>query len=139
MSQELITSFKAAHQTILISLQEVQSFSRSYTHVKPKIRDLHAQVLVHFERQGKGFYQQLSHFYSEDREASKMLEFLVHDFKEIKIKYLIFYDRHSGEMADVNARSFPKDFMEFVDALIARIKIEQEYLFPLLNKFSQQH
>lgn len=136
MSVKLIESFRNAHTTLLSSIDQVQMASRSYSLAKPSLRTLNAKVIAHLGRQDNQFTDKLLAFYAGDREASKMLEFLVHDLKDIKIKFLVFYDKHSGELADTNARSFPKDLAEFIDELINRIKMEEEYLFPLLKKLA---
>ena len=67
-------------------------------------------------------------------EALKMLEFLSHDLKDIKVKFLLFSDRHSGEVLDLSARSFPKDLQDFMKEIIDRFNAEEEYLFPLIAK-----
>lgn len=134
MSRQLVENFSSAHATILNSIDQILLVSRSYSQVKPHLRALHEKVLAHLGRQDKVLIAKLTEAAGDNREAAKMLEFLVFDLKNIKIKYLIFYDNHSGEMADINARTFPKDFQEFSDELITRIKMEEEYLFPLLKK-----
>lgn len=134
MSLQLVENFSSAHATILNSIDQIFLVCRSYSQVKPLLRALHEKVLAHLGRQDKVFIAKLTEAAGDNREAAKMLEFLVYDLKNIKIKYLIFYDNHSGEMADINARTFPKDFQEFSDELITRIKMEEEYLFPFLKK-----
>lgn len=41
-------------------------------------------------------------------------------------------------MADRNARSLPLDFQNFLQEIINRMNVEEEYLFPLLEKLSKE-
>jgi len=134
MSQALIESFRQGHQSILTSIDQIQRVSRSYIQAKPLLRLLHEKIIEHLARQDATMMNRLQDFYHEDRESRKMLEFLSHDLKDIKVKFLIFYDKHSGEVLDLNARSFPKDFQDFVQEVLDRFNTEEEYLFPLIAK-----
>lgn len=134
MSRQLVENFRNAHATILNSIDQVLTVSRSYPQAKPLLRALHEKVLSHLGRQDKEMMDKLATAFGEARETAKLLEFLTHNLKETKINFLIFYDNHSGEMADINARSFPKDLQAFADQIITRIKLEEEYLFPLLEE-----
>lgn len=133
-SEELLTSLRTSHQEIVDSIDQIQPLLRSYSPAKARIREMHKRVLDHFGRQTGKLFDELRAFYKADREALKLIEFLIHDLKDVKIKYLVFADEHSGELSDVKARSFPKDFSGFSSAILGRIKIEEEYLFPLLEK-----
>ena len=134
MSQALIESFRQGHQSILTSIDQIQSVCRFYNQAKPLLRLLHEKIIEHLARQDAAMMNRLQDFYHEDREVSKILEFLTFDLKDIKVKFLIFYDKHSGEVLDLNARSFPKDFQDFTQEIIDRFNTEEEYLFPLMVK-----
>lgn len=134
MSRQLVENFRSAHTAILSSIDQLLMVCRSYPQAKPLLRALHEKVLSHLGRQDKEMMEKLAAAFGDTRETAKLLEFLTHNLKETKINFLIFYDNHSGEMADVNARSFPKDFQAFADQMITRIKLEEEYLFPLLKE-----
>ena len=134
MSKKEIEIFKIGHEAVITAIDDVLQNLRSYLHARPKVREFNNVVLMHLSRQNKAMYDHLNEYYAQDREAQKMLEFLLHDLKDIKIKYLIFTDKHSGEMADISYRSFPKEFIAFSREIISRIKMEEEYLFPLLSE-----
>ena len=85
-------------------------------------------------RQNEEFWEQLNSFYKDNREATKMLEFLIHNLKDLKVKYLIFFDIYNDEWGHVGSKNFSKDFMNFAEEILVRIKLEEEYLFPLLEK-----
>ena len=130
-----LRQFKVAHQSILETIDQIQQSVRFYNQVKPHIRILEDQLLVYFGKQDENLYGPLIVHYAANREATKMIEFLRLDLRDLKIKLLIFFDQHSGEMGDQHARNFPKDFMEFAAAVIGRMRIEEDYLFPLLQNF----
>ena len=132
MSRQLVENFRSAHATILSSIDQILMVCRSYPQAKPLLRALHEKVLSHLGRQDKELMDKLIVAFGDNRETAKLVEFLGHNLKDIKIKFLIFCDKHSGELADVSARSFPKDFQDFSEEMITRIKLEEEYLFPLL-------
>ena len=134
----LITGFRLSHDMLTDSISQLQLSLRSYAQDKPKLRELYDNLHNHFARQDQKFYERLSLFFVEDRPTVKMLEFLTHDLKDLKIKYLVFYDHHSGEMGVGHPRSFPLEFNEFSAHILARIKIEEEYLFPLIAKLPAQ-
>ena len=133
MADDLIKQFKLAHQSILVTIDQINPIIRSYRQAKPFIRDLQAKLLAHFERQNNSLFKPIEEFYADHRPSAKMIEFLRYDLKDIKIKLLIFFDRHSGEIDDICSRSFPKDFTEFSQAVIGRMKVEEDFLLPLLK------
>ncbi len=137
MPKNLMAGFRTSHQGLVNNIDQIQLNLRDYLRVKPHLRELHANLLIHFNRQNKDLFDRLATLYEDDRQASKMLEFLLHDLKDLKVKYLVFYDQHSGELADTHSRNFPKNFMEFAGAILSRVKIEEEYMFPLLEKLPE--
>lgn len=130
----LITGIKLSHQMLIDSIAQIQLSLRSYNQAKPKLRDFYKNLQNHFSRQDAALYDRLSLYFIADRQATKMLEFLILDLKEIKIKYLVFYDLHSGEALGGHPRTFPLDFTEFANSILSRIKMEEDYFFPLVEK-----
>lgn len=139
MQEGLIESFRIGHQAIVDLLERIQGTARSYPAAKPHIRALATTLVTHFGRQDNRLFEDLRFFYREDRQSSKLLEFVVHDLKDIKIKYLIFFDKHSGELADLGSPTFPRNFTDFSKDILARIKIEEEYLLPLIEKMASSN
>jgi hypothetical protein len=134
----IIQGLKVSHQMLVESILQIQLSLRAYNQAKPKLRDLYKTLQNHFGREDAGFYDRLSLYYADDRQSTKMLEFLVHDLKDLKIRYLVFYDLHSAEMSGGHPRTFPLDFTEFSQSILSRIKMEEDYLFPLLEKMPNQ-
>ncbi|OGX31266.1 MAG: hypothetical protein A2787_07000 [Omnitrophica WOR_2 bacterium RIFCSPHIGHO2_01_FULL_48_9] len=132
-------SLRLGHNSLLHTIEQLQQVARSYNQAKPILRGLHEQLLNYFARQDQKILDQLYSFYIDDRSSYKLVEFLEHDLKDIKIKLLIFYDKHTGEVADMNARSFPLDFQKFLQEIINRMNVEEEYLFPLLEKLPKEN
>ena len=135
MSDELFHNFQTAHQSIVDTLGQTQLLLRTYFKAKPKIRELSQKLLAHFSRQNSAFYDELREIYEGNRQSLKIIDFLAHDLKETKIKYVEFIEKHSGEMDDINAKTFPVDFMNFSRMILTRINIEEEYLLPLIRIF----
>ena len=134
MPDDLARKFRAAHQAIVATIDQVQPFIRSYHQAKPLVRELNLKLLAHFSRENAGFFSLLREVCLDDRPALKMIEFLELDTKDMKIKVLTFAEEHSGEMEDIRSRNFPRNFTEFSSAVIGRIRLEEDYLFPLLAK-----
>ena len=134
MSDEAIRKINSAHRSILETIDRLQLNLRNYPQAKPLIRELHQKLLAHFGQQNESLLAPLKDYYSGHRNEAKMIEFLEFDLKEIKIKLLVFYDQHSGELEDTNSRSFPGDFNDFSGFIMGRIKMEADYLIPLLGK-----
>jgi len=133
MSRDLASDLRVAQQGIVDTFVQIQPLLRSYVHAKPKIREMREQLLAYLGRQDEEFFSHLRERHYHDREAKKMIEFLMHDLKDIKVQYLIFFEKHSGEMTSPYLKDFPKDFVEFSKLILARFKIEDDYLFPLVK------
>lgn len=132
--ESLIEDLKTGHQSIVDAVDRLQKVVRSYAQAKPLIREMREGLMAHFARQNDSLFDQLQVFYRSDREVIKTIEFLICDLKDIKIKYLVFFDRYSGEIADLGSNTFPVDFLAFARELMARIKAEEDYLLPLIAK-----
>ena len=133
---QLLALFKRGHDQLVQTICEVQLVQRDYAQAKPKIQDLYRVLLEHVSRQDQDFYNHLQQSWGGDRPTVKLLEFLVHDLKELRIAYLTFMDKHTAELADQHPQNFPKDFSNFSQQILTRIKVEEEYLFPLLEKIN---
>jgi len=136
MTGNYLQILRVGHQAVVCAIDQTQPFLRSYKQAKPRIRGLEEQLLTFFAQQDKAMFDTLYDFYEGDRESAKMIDFIFHDLKDIKVKYLMFFDKHTGEAYDTSAASFPKDFMDFSGQILSRLRIEEEYLFPLLKKMN---
>ena len=132
MPKELLKNFKTSHQAIVNAIEKVGSLSRSYGAAKPYIREMNNLLLAHFGRENDEFFKKLSGFYQE-KETGKTIEFLSHDLKDLKIQFLAFFEKYPCEMGDRGSPQFPGDFTDFSRQVLERIKIEEEYLFGLLE------
>ncbi len=134
MITDYLKILKIGHLSIVDALDGIQPFLRSYSEARPRLRGLHQRLLTFFSREDKDLFDELYRFYKGDKKKTKMIDFLYHDLNDAKIKYLIFFEKHSGEALANHAASFPREFSMFLDDILARFKIEEEYLFPLLEK-----
>ncbi len=127
-------NLKMGHIAILDNLDEIQVKVRVYTQAKPKLQELQGKLLAHFGQQNKIFFELLAENFAENRPKAKKVEFLDIDLKDVKIKTLLFFDEFPADMADNHPVNFPKRFMDFAHMVIARIKMEEDYLIPLLEE-----
>lgn len=134
LAEDIIANLKTSHQAIVNEIDSIQSSARSYTAVKPHLREMSKILLAHFSRQNDPFFDKLRQSTAGDRQAAKMIEFLSYDTKDIKIKFLVFFDRYSGDLADIGSRTFPKDFTDFAREILSRVRLEEDYLFPLIAR-----
>lgn len=132
MSKELLKDFKTRHQAIVNTLEKIGVLSRSYSAAKLYIRQLNELLLAHFGGQKEEFFKKLSEFY-KDEEAQKTIKFLMHDLKGLRVELLAFLEKYTGEMGDRGSPQFPRDLADFSRQVVSRIRIEEEYLFGLLE------
>ena len=137
MLDDGLRKFKTSHRSILETIDQLRLTLRNYPEAKPILRGLHQQLLTHLGRQDGTLFASLKNFYLSKRESEKLIEFLEFDLMEIKVKFMVFYDEHSGASEDSNARSFSRDFGDFSALIRERIKMEEDYLIPLLEKLPQ--
>ncbi len=131
--------YREGHRAIKMTLSQIQVVARSYSRVKPLLPEFREVLLAHWRQQTEEFWDRLSAVFIDDREKTKMLEFLTHNLKDLKIQYLVFFEQYTGEWGDVGSKNFVKDFTNFSEEILARIKIEEEYLFPLIDRsFSEK-
>jgi len=123
-----------AHHAVLLSVSQIQSVVRSYSSARALLGGLGEQLLAFLGVEDEEFFRSLRDLLSEDRPALKMLEFLELDLKDLKIKYLVFYDRYTNIPTGNEDRIFLRDYREFSAAIVARVNLESEYLFPLLQR-----
>lgn len=132
--EKKVCSLKMGQVDILHRLGVIETCLRSYREAKPLLRELQPKLLAHFEEQKDSLYDQLKSIYKDDREKQKMIEFLIHDLKNIKINMLVFFDAHPADMGDIRPKNFIFDFQVFSSQLLARLKTEEDFLMPLLSK-----
>lgn len=137
MTLPTANSFRLSHEALLGSIVQVQSTARNYLQAKPALFELNERMKAFFGREDEEFYNQLKNFFAEDREVLKMIEFLIHDLNDLKIQFLIFSEKHAGDLANQSGRNFVKDFRDFSSAVIARVKMEEDRLIPLLARINE--
>jgi len=133
-----INSFRLSHEAILSVVAQIQPLTRSYIVVKPLLVELRERIALYFNRQDKEFYDELRIFFAEERSVIKILDFIELDLKDFKIKFLIFFEKHTGEMGAINSRNFLKEHREFTGAIMARLKLEEDHLLPLVGRIAEK-
>jgi hypothetical protein len=129
--------FRLAHETILSSLQNIQSRARAFPEARKYFPDLTEALNLHLERQGDPFYPGLEAFFSDNRKALVIITFFKKDLKEVKVAYLMFQEKYAtGCPRPIDIRRFPLDLSQFFGLLRSRIIAEEEYLLPLLDIYA---
>src|SRR3989338_3687880 len=126
MSIPLTLRFRHGHRSIRMTLNQIQLVGRYYSQAKPRLRELNQDLLAHWGNQGEALWERLHRLYADDRRQTKMLEFLIHNLKDLKIRFLVFFEQYSDNWGDVRSRNFPRDFTDFSEEIMVRIKIEEE-------------
>ena len=134
---DTVLALESHHALILEHVDFIHRRYHIYRDVKPKISSLQQILLNHFALQTKELYAALTEFFENDREKSKLLEFLIYDLKELKIKTLGFFDEHPADMGDTRAKKFIQEFENYSDHLVSRIHHEKKYLIPFLEEKSR--
>ena len=132
--EELLKKLKFGHQVILQTFNRVRVNIRTTDILKPTIQQLQEIVLIHLAKQNDEMFEKLNACFQEDRQQIKMLEFLSVDLKDIKVKALTFFDRYGPDARQAVWRLPPQELSGFEKDMMARIKSEEEYLFPLLEQ-----
>ncbi len=127
-----LKEFRVRHQSIIEAIDRIQLAIRDYNKVRPLVYDLQIKWFHHLGRQDQLFFAPIAEFHRLDPKALKMLGFLQDDLRDMKIKSLVFFDRHPGQMGDLRQKTFITDFSLFSKEVLARIEIEETQLIPLL-------
>ena len=128
--------FQQSHQAILGDLARIELTARFYSNARALLVGLRETLQLHLGRQDESFFSRLRDAVSEDRQAVKLLEFLVFDLKEVKVAFLVFFDRYDGYPTPGEGKTFPKDFREFSAIVVRRLQAEEDYLFPLFKRLN---
>ncbi len=132
-----IETFKKGHDSIYHSIDQIQLSIRSYPQVKTKLRVLEDSLSAHFSKQNSEFFEKLRKGCRDDHSSLRMIDFLEHNIKECKIKFLQFFDVYSKEMGGLGSPKFPLQFTSFCKDILTHLQIEEEYLFPLIEEHSK--
>lgn len=117
----MLDQLKFGHTALADQLGRVQASVQTRGKMRNEIQLLENYLLKHISLQDKNFYNGLRQNYESERERLKIVEFLDKDLTELKVKTLTFLEEQ------------PKNPEEFFRTVIGRIKVEQEYLFPLIK------
>ena len=77
-------------------------------------------------------------FFADNRPAIKMIEFLRHDLKELKIKTFGFFEQYGYGNPLEQGRNFPRDLRWYMQLISDRFSVEEDYLVPLLKRMSEE-
>jgi hypothetical protein len=117
-----VNQYRLSQEAVLAAVLKMKDGLRDPAAARRLWPALREQLFTFLGRQDRGFFSALQEFFTRDREAEKMLEFLDCDLKELKLT-LAELEAKYGE-GGAAARRF-----------VGRIRLEEEYLVPLLEKY----
>lgn len=132
-NEEIFSKLQLGQQAIIDDMDQIQTSIQNYNEVKPKLRMLYDHLFLHFSYQNNELLVALKAHVLEDRQKSKILDFLEQDIKEAKVRLLAFVDEFPADMGDIRPISFPKKFTDFSRDIMMRMQMERQYLFPFFK------
>lgn len=123
---KLRTSLESGHEMILDQIFKCRTGGKLQKNLE-QFRNLEQIVLAHLSSQSPRFYQALEEHLRNEKSQLKILEYLIFDLKDLKIKLLIFMDAPAAT------------FYEFKNDLTIRVSIEKERLIPLIESIITPH
>ena len=130
---DILHAIEISHQNLLAIVSQIRPVTRNYLQARQFLPSFQAKLLEHFSLQNAAFFERLVQRAATDPQQLKMVEFLSVNLKDLKIKTLVFFDEHSGNMIDLKPKNFINDFVAFSDDVLFRINAEREYMIPLLK------
>ncbi|MGE0267618.1 MAG: hypothetical protein AB7S78_04085 [Candidatus Omnitrophota bacterium] len=117
---KLKESLRSGHSLILQQIDQCKT-DRKSSAASEQFRVLEQIMLAHMSLQTSDIYKSLFNHLNRERLQVKVLEYLEYDLKVLKIKLLGFIETPA------------KTFFELSNDLMARVTVEKEYLFPLVD------
>jgi len=124
-------SLESIHAVILSDTHFILDHARDYSRAVDALQALEQILAEYFAYQDDAFYDALA---SAEKTRSKMVEFLRHDIRDLKIDCITFMDTYTRDANLIRVRNFPKDFLALSKRIYERLMTEREYLLPLLPR-----
>lgn len=131
---EILSEIRSNHLFLLDSLEKVEGVLHQYSQAKPLLRELEQRLLKHLGLQNAAFYDELLRRAIPASQDQKIIHSLKQDVIDLKVQFLTFFDDHPADMGDIRPRNVIQHFQVLSNNIMARIKMEREYLCPLLEK-----
>lgn len=134
MTEALIEQLRRQRESILRSLLRLRSLAHHYREARKWTGGCREEVYLYLGRQGDAFYDHLREYYKENRPALKIIEFLIQDLKELKVKSFIFFEKYGADNPLEQGRHFVRDLREYQQTVEDRFRAEDDYLNPILQR-----
>jgi hypothetical protein len=115
-----------------MAIGEIQPSLRCPSQIQPNLFVLGQQLVLHWRLLDTDFWAELLKNAAVRPAQGKMLDFLIQDLKEVKVKHFSFFEKHAAEPGP-GLYPLIRDFTEFVRAVMDRFQLEEEYLLPILR------
>jgi len=139
MENNSLDVFRRRREQIMHSIVELQSLRNNFREARKIIGEPREMIYYYFGRQDEKFYAKLEDFFKKNRPAIKMIEFLRHDLKELKIKTFGFFEQYGFGNPLEQGRNFARDLRWYSQLVIDRFRVEEDYLIPLLKRMSEEN
>lgn len=123
---KLRNTLQSGHEMILDQVLKCRSDRKLQENLQ-QFKILEDIVITHLSNQTPRLYQALGEHLQNEKSRLKILEYLVFDLKDLKIKLLNFMDAPAAK------------YSEFKNDLITRVTIEQERMIPLIESIITLH
>ncbi len=137
-NKSTVDVFRRRREQITHSLLQLQSLRNNFREARRMIGEPREMIYYYFGRQDEHFYGKLEIFFTDNRPAIKMIEFLKHDLKELKIKTFGFFEQYGYGNPLEQGRNFPRDLRWYMQLVTDRFGVEEDYLVPLLKRMSEE-
>ncbi len=139
MTENPIEQFRQRRDIVNHSLLQLALLRSDYRLARQKTGDCREIIYGYLKRQDEQFYSSLSDFYKENRPALKIIEFLTQDLKELKVQTFGFFEKYGVANPLEQGRNFAKDLREYMKFIENRLRLEEDYLVPLLKRMAEQN
>ncbi len=138
MNENSVEVFRQRRDVINHSLLQLGSLRHDYRSARQKTGECREIVYSYLKRQDEEFYAKLINFYQENRPALKIIEFLTHDIKGLKVQTFGFFEKYGAANPLETGRNFARDLREYMQIVGDRFRLEEDYLVPLLKRMTEQ-
>ena len=139
MENSRVEVFRRRREQIMHSMVRLQSLRTNFREARKIIGEPREMIYYYFGRQDDAFFGQMETFFRDNRPALKMIEFLRHDLKEMKIKTFGFFEQYGFGNPLEQGRHFARDLRWYMQLVVDRFKVEEEYLMPLLKRMAEEN
>ena len=131
----IIAELEKDHAEIMQALDELLDHHATIRTDSLRLTKLETLLLNHISREDSEIYTPLRKLIRLDQTSAKFLEGSRQDLESLKIKALIFFEKHKESNNEALSKSFHADLKKLTENLRDRMDFEDTQLFPFLRDF----